>query len=157
MLKKNTIFDFLVSVMVIYGITVISICVFTYIFGDEAQEISSIYSLGQSGIALKTLVQFLLMSFLVGALRWMCFTDVLIKNFSIAGRTITMFTSVIALVGIFAGVFRWFPVDMALPWIMFFICFFIYATVGVVLSVWKEKKENKILQDALERLKEENE
>lgn len=155
MIKKNTVFDFVTNVMVIYGITVISIGVFTVLFGSKAEGVSSIFALGCSGVSIATLAQFLLMAFLVSAARWIFFTDKLIKRLSIAVRSMLMFASVILMVGFFAVVFGWFPVDMALPWIMFFVCFIIYATVGVMVSVLKEKSENKKLQEALERLKEE--
>lgn len=156
MIRKNTVFDFLESVFVIFGITVLSLCVFVTMFGNEAKEISDIFSLGNDGVSIATLIQFFWMSFLVCAIRFICFTNLIIKKLSISGRTIVMFVSVIVAVGVFAAVFHWFPVDMALPWIMFFFCFSVYAAFGVILSVMKEKKDNKELQDALERLQEEN-
>ncbi len=155
MIKKSTVFDFATNVMVIYGITVISIVVFTVLFGSKAEGISSIFALGCNGVPIATLAQFLLMAFLVSAARWIFFTDKLIKKLSIAVRSMLMFASVILMVGLFAVVFGWFPVNMALPWIMFFVCFTVYATVGVMVSVLKEKSENKKLQEALERMKKE--
>ncbi len=156
MIKKNTIFDFMENVMVIFGISVISICIFTFLFGKKAGEISTIFALGENGIPLITLVQFLLMAFIITALRWILFTDKLIKNLSLALRSILMFIAVITMVAIFAALFQWFPVNMITPWILFFICFAICATVSVVISILKEKSENKKLQEALERLKQED-
>ncbi len=142
--------------MVIFGISVISICIFTFLFGKKAGEISTIFALGENGIPLITLVQFLLMAFIITVLRWILFTDKLIKNLSLALRSILMFIAVITMVAIFAALFQWFPVNMITPWILFFICFAICATVSVVISILKEKSENKKLQEALERLKQED-
>lgn len=153
MIKKNTVFDFLAEVMVIYGITVISIVICTFLFGSEAKGISTMFALGRSGIPMATLMQFLLMAFLVSVVRWICFTDKLIKNASIAVRSIVMIVSIILIAGVFAAIFGWFPVNMTLPWVMFIICFAVYAAIGTVVSVLKERSENKKLQEALERLK----
>lgn len=156
MIRKNTIFDFITNVMVIFAISVISICFFTFLFGNEAEGISSIFALGERGIPLIILVQFFVMSFIIAALRWGLFTDILIKDLSLALRSILMFVSVIIMIAIFAAVFQWFPVNKITPWIMFFICFAVCATVSVVISALKEKSENKKLQEALERLKQED-
>ncbi len=156
MVKKNTIFDFLTNVMVIFAITVISIGFFTFLFGNEAEGISSFFALGERGIPLTVLVQLFVMSLMISTLKWVLFSDALIKSLSLALRTILMFVTIIILIAVFAAVFRWFPVNMITPWIMFFICFAVFATVSALISIVKEKSENKKLQDALERLKQED-
>ena len=156
MIRKNTVFDFLESVFVIFGITVLSLCVFVTMFGNEAKEISDIFSLGNDGVSIATLIQFFCMSFLVCAIRFICFTNLIIKKLSISGRTIVMFVSVIVAVGVFAAVFHWFPVDMALPWIMFFFCFSVYAALGITLSVLEETNDDKAREDAQVQVAEEN-
>ena len=80
MIRKNTVFDFLESVFVIFGITVLSLCVFVTMFGNEAKEISDIFSLGNDGVSIATLIQFFGMSFLVCAIRFICFTNLIIKT-----------------------------------------------------------------------------
>lgn len=156
MLRKNTVFDFMIHVMVIYGISVLCICLFTVLFGNDAKEISTIFALGENGIPIPTLIQFLFMAFLITALKWLFFTDKLIKNRSIAVRSIWMFTSVIFMVGVFAALFHWFPINMVRPWVMCFISFIICTTVSVIICNLKEKSENKKLQEALERLRKED-
>lgn len=156
MVKKNTIFDFLTNVMVIFAITVISIGFFTFLFGNEAERISSFFALGERGIPLTVLVQLFVMSLMISTLKWVLFSDALIKSLSLALRTILMFVAIIILIAVFAAVFRWFPVNKITPWIMFFICFAVFATVSTLISIVKEKSENKKLQDALERLKQED-
>lgn len=156
MIKKNTIFDFMVNVMVVFGISIISICLFTFLFGKGAEGLSTIFALGEKGIPLSTIIQFLVMAFIITALRWIFFTDKLIKTLSLILRIILMFTTVIIMVAVFAAVFQWFPVNMVRPWIMFFICFAVCATVSVVISILKEKKENEKLQEALDLLKKED-
>ncbi len=157
MIKKDTIFDFMTNVLMIFGISVMCILLFTFIFGEDAKEVSTIFALGNQGIALTTLLQFFASSFLITVLEWMFFTDKIFKKMSLAVRFILTFLSIVILIAVFAAIFGWFPVNMVLPWIMFLGCFVICATVSVVLSVLKEKRDNAKLQSALELLKGEDE
>lgn len=155
MIKKSTVFDYFIQIMVIWGISVLSICLFCSLFGEAAKQYSSMFQLGQSGIAITTLMQYLLLSVIITSLRWLLFTDICIKRVSIMIRTILMFVCVIVSVGILAAVFQWFPVDDMKSWFMFFVCFFICACVSVAVSAAKEKSDNQKMQEALEHLKDE--
>ncbi len=156
MIKRNTIFDFMTNVLMVFAISVISICIFTFLFGKDAEGVSSIFALGEKGIPLSTLIQFLVMAFIITMFRWIFFTDKLIKTLSLTIRTVLMFVMVVIMIVVFAAVFQWFPVNMVKPWMMFFICFAICATISVIISSIKEKKENEKLQEALECLKQED-
>lgn len=154
MIKRSTIFDWLASVMIIFGISVLSLCLICSLVGEDARGYSTMFAMGSAGITIQTLLQYFGISALITAFRWVYFTDVFIKKLNIATRSILMFACVIAAVGIFAGVFGWFPVNQALPWIMFLGSFSVCAAIGVGVSVLKERNENRKMQDALERLKE---
>lgn len=156
MTRKNTIYDYLINVIIVYGISIISICLFCILFGEKAKSVSTIFSLGNEGISITTLIEFFMLSIIISGLRWLFLTNIIIKNLSITFRSALMFGCVIILVGIFAAIFKWFPVNMAMPWIMFFICFFICASASVYFSLLKEKSDNKKIQEALNKLKEEN-
>ncbi len=153
MIKKDTIFDFMTNVMMIFGVSVMCLLLFTFLFGEDAKAVSTIFALGNKGIALQTLLQFFVSSFLITVLEWMFFTDKIFKKMSLTVRFILTFISIVILIAVFATIFRWFPVNMVLPWVMFLICFAVCATVSVVLSVLKEKRDNAKLQNALELLK----
>lgn len=153
MIRKNTIFDYLTHVMVVWSISMLSLCLFCFLFGQEAKGYSSIFALGNTGLSLATMMQFFVLAIITTGLRWIFFTDIFVKRLSIMVRSIFMFTGVIVSVGIFAAVFGWFPVDQIIPWGMFFFCFFVCAAVSVAVSVMKEKSDNRKLQEALERMK----
>lgn len=158
MLKKNTIFDYLAQIMVVWGVSTLFLCLFCKLFGNidpEISLISSVFELGSTGISISTLMQFFFMAIIITSLRQLFFTDILIKELSIMFRSIMMFTCVILTVGIFAAIFKWFPVNQVKPWVMFFVCFFICAGASVYVSALKEKDDNKRMQAALERLKNE--
>ena len=148
--RKNTIFGFLNHVLVIFGITVVCLLVFVALFGEDAEGISTIFGLGNQGITIATLLQYLLLSVLITALRLLYFTDRFVKKASIALRTVLMFVSIIVVIAVFAAVFGWFPVHMWQAWLAFFVCFAVSAGISTAVSVIKEKSDNEKLQAALE-------
>lgn len=151
--KKNNAWDYLTHIMVVWGISVLSISVFAFLFGENEKGYSSIFALGSEGISLATLAQFFCLAVIISTLRWVFFTDGLIKRLPIGVRCMLMVAGVILSVGILAAVYGWFPVNQVMPWVMFLICFFICAAISVAVSVWKEKSDNQKMQAALERLK----
>ncbi|MBE5873597.1 MAG: hypothetical protein E7287_04215 [Lachnospiraceae bacterium] len=155
MIKKNSIFDYAVHTMVIWGISILSICLFCALFGESAKELSTLFQLGSRGISLETLMQFLVLAIVITGLRWLFFTDTLFKRMTVLFRSIWMLTGVIVSVGVFAAIWRWFPVNQVLPWIMFIVCFLVCACISVIVSALKERSDNRRMQDALERLKSE--
>lgn len=148
--KKNTILDFLSHILIIFGITVICLIVFVALFGEDAKGVSSIFQMGNNGIAITTLLQYLFLAVIITALRMIFFTDTFIKNASIAIRTIAMFVSIVIAIAGFAAVFGWFPVHMWQAWIAFLVCFAVCAAISIVISTIKEKNDNEKLQAALE-------
>ncbi len=151
--KKYNIFDLLGQIIFIFGVTVICLSVFVIMFGADAQGMSTIFTLGNQGLAVATLGQFLLMSVIITVVRFVLFTDFVIKGWPVAVRTMCMFVLIVMIIGIFAAEFGWFPVNDVKAWILFFVSFFVCCVVSVTLSVWKEKKENEKMQEALERMK----
>lgn len=157
MIKKSSILDFFRDIIEVFGITIISISLIVLIFGNNAKEISSIFRFGNEGIAIGTLLQFLALSVILTALKWIFLTDKIIKKGAIATRFICMLICIVAIVGIIATIFKWFPINMILPWIMFLLSFAICTTISALIFKAKEKNENERLQDALEKLKKERE
>ena len=155
--NRKTIFDIIGQIFTIFGFAVICLIIFGYLFGEDAKKYSSIFELGNNGLTLSTLVQFLLTSTIIVLFRQFFFTDIILKNLSITARTIGMFGSVVLMIGFFVWIFGWFPVNEVKPWIMFLICFAVSAGASTAISVWKEKIKNQKMQEALERLKEGNE
>lgn len=151
--KERTIFDFFSGVLKIWAISVLCLCLFCKIFGQEAYNYSSIFQFEDKGLALETLLQFLLISVIINVLEVIFFSDRFIKNAGIALRFAGMFGTITVLCCLFAYLFRWFPVNQARPWIMFFVSFSVCTAISVFVSRWKEKTENRKMQEALDRLK----
>ncbi|NLG04397.1 MAG: hypothetical protein GX567_11315 [Clostridia bacterium] len=155
MTKEHSILDYLSQIILIWGISILSLCLFCAVFGETALEYSSIFILATSGIPISTCMQFLLMSFVIVSLRWLFFTDRLFKKLTILMRSILLFLFIIVFISIFAIIFKWFPVNELLPWLLFLICFFVYSSISVIISVYKDKSDNDKMQAALDQLKKE--
>ncbi len=152
--KKRTVFDYLTQVVCIFGFTMLTLHIFSLIFGNSAKGFSAIFELGNQGVSTKIAFQFLCISVLITGIRFLFFTDTWIKKMSICLRTICMLLMVVIVIIIFIIKFQWFPVSMWQPWVMFFICFGICFLGSYLVMVMKERAENRQLEKALQKLKE---
>ncbi len=153
MKRRETVFDFGAQVFLIFGFSILCLNIFCMLFGESASPFSTIFELGTAGLTIVTMLQFFLLSVIIVSLKFLFFTDILMKNISVKLRTAGMFGTVILVLVLFIFLCGWFPVDMWLPWVLFFICFGGSAAVSMVLSILKERTENKEMAEALERLK----
>ena len=153
--KKFSALKFLSQVFMIYGITTGLLNIFCILFGTSAYGLSTIFSLGNSGVGIATSFQFLLAVTVIVGLRLIFTTDIFIKKMPIAARIIAMFAGAFATIIVFIFLFDWFPADMPIAWILFIVCFVISCVVSTLISVLAEKQENRRLEEALKRYKEE--
>lgn len=149
--NKNSIFDYCEIIFVQYGFTVIIIGTFAYLLGKDAQNFSSMFSLGARGLSLSTLLQFFILTILIVVLRFIFFTDCIIKRLSIVARTALMMLSVLIVTSAFIIMFRWFPIEKLFCWGVFLLCFFLSTLCSMFVMSLKEKLENKQLKDALKK------
>ena len=153
--NKPTISDYISQVFMIFGITVLLLNIFCLMFGESAKNFSTIFSLGSSGLSVKTMLQFLLAIAITIVFRFTFMTDFLIKKMSITARIIAMFAAVFLNIVVFVILCDWFPVNDPTAWTMFLISFAVSCTVSTAVSIFKEKYENRQLSEALQKLKEE--
>lgn len=151
--EKKTIFGYLAQVLVVFGFAMLTLNIFCLAFGDSAKDFSAMFELGNKGIPINVVFQFLCISVLIVVVRFVFFTDTFIKEMPIWLRTICMITAIVILIAAFVAVFHWFPVDMWEPWAMFFLCFGISFAGSYFVMRIKEKAENKQMEEALARLK----
>ncbi|GFI18040.1 MAG: hypothetical protein HFI43_11650 [Lachnospiraceae bacterium] len=151
--EKKTIFDYAEQVFGIFGFSIIILNIFCWLFGEEAKDISSLFSMGKEGLSLAVMVQFFSTSVWIVIMRFLFFTDVVFKNIRIVARSAAMVVSILVMMAAYIRIFDWFPVDDWLPWVMFFGCFGICFVVSLSLSALRERIENRKMEDALNRLK----
>ncbi|MCI8713936.1 MAG: hypothetical protein HFH23_17200 [Ruminococcus sp.] len=152
--ERGTIFDYLAQVMVVFGFAMLMLNIFCLLFGESAKEISTMYELGSAGVPVEVCFQFLAVSFFIVAARFVFFTDWLIKNMAIWLRTVCMLGAVIILVAVFATGCGWIPKNTWQAWAMFLASFALSFVGSCFVMTVKEKMENKRMEEALRRLKE---
>ena len=153
--NKPTLFDYLSQVFMIFGISILILNIFCLIFGGSAKDFSAIFSLGSSGLSVKTMLQFLLAIAITIVFRFLFMSDLLIKKMSITARIIAMFFAAFLNIMVFIILCDWFPVNNPVAWAMFLVSFAVSCTVSTAISICREKYENRQLSEALQKLKEE--
>jgi len=151
--KRKTIFDYLSQILMIFGFAMLTMNIFCLVFGDSARNFSTMFALGDQGIPTEIAFQFLCVSALVTGLRFVFFTDTLIKQMPLWLRTICMLTALILVIAVFITAFSWFPVNMWQPWAMFFLCFAISFLCSWLITIIRERHENRRMEEALRKLK----
>ena len=153
--ERKTVFDYIGQVFATFGMTVMILNVFCCLVGEEAKGSAAIFSLGAQGLGADILNEFFLISVLIVGERFLFFTDVVLKKMSVPLRTAGMFATVIVSIVACSAVFGWFPIGMWQAWAGFFVSFFVCAGVSVVVTVLRERTENRRMEEALRRLKKE--
>lgn len=155
--EKKSVFDYLGEILTVFGFTMLAMNIFCAVFGSSAKEFSTMFALGNEGLPVTIAFQFFCISVLIVGIRFVFFSDTLLKNMPIWLRTLCMLVSVIVLITVFVIAFGWFPVMMWQPWVMFIICFSISFLGSYAVMLIKERVENKRMAEALQRLKEKEE
>lgn len=153
--KNVSVFKYLGQVFMLYGISTGMFNIFCLLFGESAHDISTIFSLGNAGVGVVTSFQLLAAIAMITGLRLIFMTDILIRKMPFAARVATMFSGAFLVILVFISVFDWFPTDMPLAWIMFVLCFAVSCVVSTIISAIAERQENRKLEEALRRCKEE--
>lgn len=151
--ERKTIIDYIEQVMEIFGFSIFMLNIFCLLFGEDARDFSSMFVMGKEGLRIATMMQFLSMAVWIVLFRFLFFTDVVIKNMRVVYRACGMITSILVIMVIYVSVFQWFPANDWLPWMMFFICFLISFAVSLAVTGFKERMENKRMEEALQELK----
>ena len=153
---RKTIFDYAGQVFITFGFSIMALNLFCIFIGEYAQDVSSLYSMGKEGLSTATMMQFLGVSVCITGLRFLFFTDRIIRQMSITVRTVCMLLSIIGLIVLCAFLFGWFPVNMWQSWTGFFITFSLCFVGSMIIMRLKEKTENREMEEALQRLKEQD-
>ena len=154
--QRKTIFDYIGQVFTIFGVTILLINLFCVMFGENARQYSTMFALGDAGITVSTMLQFLMVSILITVLRYIFFTDGVIKRLSLAARTGGMFIAVFLTIISCTLLFDWFPIDMWQAWVGFFVSFGICGITSTLITLVKERMENRRLEQALLRAQNED-
>ena len=78
--ERKHLLAYVEQVFMVFGISIVALSAICVVAGEEAREISTMFALGAEGIPLNTLGQYLLSSVCITALRFVFFTDALIRR-----------------------------------------------------------------------------
>lgn len=153
--ERKTIFDYAANVFVYFGFTMLCMMIVISIFGSiEAKEVSTFFYFGNEGIRISVMLQFLAMSTIIEILRYIFFTDAVIKKMSVTLRTSGMIFFVLAVSVLFIILFDWAPIDMWQSWVGFIVCFLVCFIASLFITTVKNKIENEKLEEGLNKMKE---
>lgn len=150
--RKNVI-DYVEQIMKIFGFTVIMLNILCILFGESARGFSSIFAMGKEGIRISTMLQFLSVAVWITLVRFLFFTDVVIRNKGIPFRSCGMIASVLVIMTVYIWKFQWFPIGDWFCWFMFLSSFGVSFVVSLGVTVIKGRMENRRMEEALERFK----
>ena len=148
---KNKIIDFIENLLRIFGVIVLIFTVSVSVVGDEAENFSNLFGLGNEGISVKTIIQFFAFSFLICLFRLIFLTDLVFKNAGLILRYVLFFVCTIASFIIFAVIFNWIP-DRPGYWLLVLICFSVSTLISILLTWLFTRKKDEKLNDALMKI-----
>lgn len=151
--RQKTVFDYVAEVLKIYGFMVATFLPFVLCFGRISREVSALFSLGTAGLSVSSLAQLLLLSVCLVCLRFVFFTEKVIRRAGLLFRSVAMISSVVLVIILFVVVFRWFPARMPIAWLSFAVCFAVCFLLSLLILSCKERLENRKMADALEKMK----
>lgn len=151
--NKKTFFDYAAQTLIIFGLMVVFLSVCSCLAGDEGSAVSSLFRLGSRGMSMSSLAQMFALSILTTLVRAIFLSDRIFRKMPSTARILAMIICCIAVIVVFVILFDWFPSDKILPWLLFALSFGVCFTFSFVLTLSKQKRENKAMAEALERLK----
>ena len=103
--ENRSVFDYISRAFAVFGVVILIHVIMGSIVGEDAGEVSTLFSLGSKGLAMNTILQLFVLSVIVIVLQSLILTDRFIKNMPIVVRIILMFVSVTCAIIVFVFVF----------------------------------------------------
>jgi predicted neutral ceramidase superfamily lipid hydrolase len=155
--KDNRGYGFIAQTLILFASSVLMMMLMAALFGDGAREISPLYQMGSKGLASTTILEFLLSSAIITALKELFFSEKIFKNLMTLWRTVLMLFSVLIVSILFIIVFKWFPLNFGLAWAGFLICFGGSCVAVSIFLIIKTRIESKRYEELLDDYKKQHE
>jgi len=151
--KYKALLEFVTQTLILFAISILILIILAYLFGDMAQNTSPLYQMGSRGLASSTMLEFLLSSAIITALKNVFFSQLIFKKLMTLWRTVLMLFSILIASIIFIIIFEWFPLNYAMGWAGFLICFGGSCLVISVFLIIKTKIESRRYEALLDDYK----
>jgi hypothetical protein len=154
--KNNSKYGFVAQTLILFAVNILLLMLFAWFVGDGAKAISPLYQMGSEGLAITTMLQFLLSSAVITALKYFFFSDLFFKKLMALWRTILMMFSVLMVSILFIIIFHWFPLNYGYAWAAFLLCFGGSCTLTSLFMIVKTKLEGKRYDELLSDYKDQH-
>ncbi len=155
--KHNAFFQFITWTLILFAANILMMMSIAALFGEQAEEMSTMFQFGSKGLASTTMLQFLLSAAVTVLLKNLFYSDLISKKMMALWRTIFMLLSILVVHIIFILLFDWFRYDNRLAWASFFICFGGGFLIGSSAMILKTKLDSRRYDELLNFYKEQRE
>ncbi len=152
--KKDYILRFINQMFLIFGVTIIVLCLACLFIDEKIQSVSTLFDMGFNGISLETIFQILLASFFITLFNTIIFSDIIKIYISKTKRTVLLLSFIFLIIFTFIHLFKWFPTDILMTWLIFALCFVLSSFISLYIIFTNEKTDDKNMEIALKNLKE---
>lgn len=157
MSNNKSIFRFTAQALTLFAVNILLLMLLAAFVGDLAKEMSSIYQLGSKGLASETMLQFLLSSVTIIALKEFFYSEKIFKKLMTLWRTVLLLLCAMLVSILFIIIFRWFSLEDLYGWAGFFICYIGTCLLAILFMIVKTKLEGRKYKELLSSYKEQHE
>lgn len=132
---------FIINYLITFAASMLVISLVGYLLGDMVKDMSTLFSLGESGLSYEVIMQIAILSFFITTYTYILFESKFLDEQLFLHKVIAMFFISGITTAVFIAVFGWFPVTFIKGWIGFIISFLICFLVATAGMLYKSKKE----------------
>lgn len=149
---KSVFNSFIGGTLAIFGISVLACSLVGWIMGEEVQAAGGMMSLAGEGISYASMIQILLFAAFISGfdIVFSCIASKMLVIWQMI-ISITVYTVVAV---IFVVVFRWFPLEIGIAWILFFSCYCLCLFGSMAIVIMKMRSDDKKYARQLSEYKE---
>ena len=136
-----------------FGLLILIFAVLTFFVGDEAATVSTLFTSGNSAIPVKSIFQFLILSFLTAIIKNFVYSNFMIKIIPRILRQIILFILIFILLVVMILVCGWFSTDSKLPWLLTALAFVLSFSCTLIITSLLEKRNDYKMNTALKKFK----
>lgn len=152
-MKMKTFQKIINETFITFGLLILIFAVLTFFVGDEAATVSTLFTSGNPAIPVKSIFQFLILSFLTAIIKNFVYSNFMIKIIPRILRQIILFILIFILLVVMILVCGWFSTDSKLPWLLTALAFVLSFSCTLIITSLLEKRNDYKMNTALKKFK----
>lgn len=136
-----------------FGLLILIFAVLTFFVGNEAANVSTLFTSGNPAIPVKSIFQFLILSFLTAIIKNFVYSNFMIKIIPRILRQIILFILIFILLVVMILVCGWFSTDSKLPWLLTALAFVLSFSCTLIITSLLKKRNDYKMNTALKKFK----